>query len=259
MAAANNARQLLIKKGATDSDADKQANKDAKAGTWPNPLLLKARLLNDGGYNNEALALLSGKSNTDFPQVSDNLEFTYRLARIYDDLDRDDEAIKTYLVAIALGKNRQEYYASRAALQIGWIYEKQGKMKPSFITKNASIWMGTIIKIQLTKKQKPALPVAKVNNLLTFKKNFITAFHDSKTYYTELRHYRKGRNQFLRQAQHYYRRNRRRQKHSYGRTVAYSWRARRQYRIITKRYQVLYRRLFFPIVKKGNRKFHSHK
>jgi tetratricopeptide (TPR) repeat protein len=119
-------RQLVMSKGSTDSDADKKALKDAKSGKWPNTLLLKARLLNDGGYNKEALSILYGKSNTDFNDDGDALEFTYRVARIYDDLERDDEAIQTYLNAIILGKNRSEYYAARAALQIAQIYEKRG-------------------------------------------------------------------------------------------------------------------------------------
>ncbi len=125
--AANAARQQLLKRGSTSSDADMQANKDAKSGKWPNPVLLKARLLNDGGYNTDALALLTGKSTSDFSLPEEKLEFTYRLARIYDDLKRDDEAVKTYLVAMKLGEGRQEYFASRAALQIGNIYELQGK------------------------------------------------------------------------------------------------------------------------------------
>ncbi|MEP6514332.1 MAG: tetratricopeptide repeat protein [Parafilimonas sp.] len=127
MAAANQARQQILKKGSTETDADKEALKDAKSGIWPNPLLLKARLLNDGGYNSNALALLAGKNPNDFSSTGEKLEFTYRLARIYDDLNRNDEAIKTYLVVINIGEKRQEYYASRAAFQIGNIYENQGK------------------------------------------------------------------------------------------------------------------------------------
>ncbi len=127
MDAANRARQNVIKRGSTDTDADKQALKDAKSGIWPDKLLLQARLLNDGGYNSRALSLLAGKSSNDFPDPLEKLEFTYRLARIYDDLDKNEEAIKTYQVAINLGENRTEYFASRAALQIGNIYEKQGQ------------------------------------------------------------------------------------------------------------------------------------
>jgi tetratricopeptide (TPR) repeat protein len=126
MAAANNARLMVIKRGSTDTDADKQANKDAKSGRWPNITLLKARILNDGGYNDQALTLLQGKGTRDFLNIEDQLEFTYRTGRIYDDMNKDDSAIKNYLAAMSIGQNRTEYYASRAALQIGMIYEKQG-------------------------------------------------------------------------------------------------------------------------------------
>lgn len=117
--------QQVLVKGATDSDADKKAWKDAKAGVWPNKLLLMARLYNDGGYHQEALQTLSGKTTNYFTSVADQLEFTYRIARIYDDLNKSDEAISFYKKAIQIGKNRSEYYASRAALQIGLIFEKK--------------------------------------------------------------------------------------------------------------------------------------
>lgn len=127
MTAAENARKQILQKGSLATDSDKQAHKHAKQGGWPNVLLLKARLLNDGGYNNEALNLLYGKSASDFDKVEDKLEFAYRVGRIYDDIGRDSDAIKMYLLAIQLGRSRTEYYAARSALQIGWIYERQGK------------------------------------------------------------------------------------------------------------------------------------
>jgi tetratricopeptide (TPR) repeat protein len=120
-------RNEILKKGATDTDADKKALKDAKSGVWPNALLLRARLLSDGGFHKEALALLAGKSLENFSTDEDKLEFSYRVARIYDDLGRKDEAIKAYQTAIVLGDNRKEYYAARAALQIGQIYEDRGQ------------------------------------------------------------------------------------------------------------------------------------
>jgi tetratricopeptide (TPR) repeat protein len=124
--AANNSRQIVLKRGNTDTDADKEANKDAKSGKWPNTILLKARVLNDGGYNQQAIALLENKTADSFSSPEDQLEFTYRTGRIYDDMDKDDAAIKNYLAAISLGENRTEYYASRASLQIGMIYEQKG-------------------------------------------------------------------------------------------------------------------------------------
>lgn len=119
-------RKLTINKGSTLSDADKKANRDAKENNWPNPLLLKARLLSDGGYHTEAYKLLQGKTSNDFNNTEDKLDFAYRAARIFDDLGRKDDAIRNYLVAIKLGENRREHYAARAALQIGMIYEERG-------------------------------------------------------------------------------------------------------------------------------------
>lgn len=119
-------RKLTLTKGAILSDADKKANRDAKENNWPNPLLLKARLLSDGGYHSEAYKLLQGKTSNDFNSIEDKLDFAYRAARIYDDLGRKDDAIRNYLVAIKLGENRREHYAARAALQIGIIYEERG-------------------------------------------------------------------------------------------------------------------------------------
>ncbi len=137
LSAAEAARKMILQKGATDADADKQALKDAKSGKWPNPLLLKARLLNDGGYAEEAASLLWGKSGADFTDLADKLEFAYRMARIYDVLGREEEAIKFYLVAIKLGENRKEYYAARAAIQTGQIYEtrKQPSLAISYYQK----------------------------------------------------------------------------------------------------------------------------
>ncbi|MBN8720382.1 MAG: tetratricopeptide repeat protein [Sediminibacterium magnilacihabitans] len=126
MQAAEAARKNVLSLGATDSDADKQALKDAQSGRWPNVLLLKTRLLNDGGYHHDALALLHGKTERDFTREEEKLEFVYRMGRIYDDLGRDAEAVTFYQQAIRIGANRTEYFAARAALQAGQLYESKG-------------------------------------------------------------------------------------------------------------------------------------
>lgn len=127
LAMAEETRKKILSRGATDTDADKQALKDAKSGIWPNKLLLRARLLSDGGYPKEAAALLQGKNEDDFEKTEDKLEFAYRVARIYDALGREEDAIRNYLIAIRIGQNRKEYFAARAALQIGQIYEQRGQ------------------------------------------------------------------------------------------------------------------------------------
>jgi tetratricopeptide (TPR) repeat protein len=118
-------RAQILKQGNTDTDADKLAQKEGKSTQWPNRLLLQARMLSDGGYHREALRLLHGHKTTDFSLPQEQLEFVYRAGRVYDDLGIDNDAINFYKQAIALGENRTEYFAARAALHIGFIYEER--------------------------------------------------------------------------------------------------------------------------------------
>jgi tetratricopeptide (TPR) repeat protein len=122
-------RSLILTSGNTDTEADKKALKDASSGRWPNPVLLKARLLDDGGYFNESILLLDGKSTGSFTLPEDQVEFAYRMGRLYDASNRKDDAIGSYQTAFRLGEFRKEYFAARAALQIGFIYEERGDLK----------------------------------------------------------------------------------------------------------------------------------
>ncbi|MES2648530.1 MAG: tetratricopeptide repeat protein [Bacteroidota bacterium] len=122
-----------ISKGSTLNDADKRALKEAKSGRLPNLFLLKSRLLNDGGYHREALNVVAGKTSNDFDRDEDKLEFMYRVGRIYDDLGKEEEALNAYKATINFGKNRTEYFAARAALQTGLIYEKLGNTSKAIL------------------------------------------------------------------------------------------------------------------------------
>lgn len=126
-------RKMIAEKGNAITEADKQAQKDAGSSVWPNKLLLKVRLLNDGGYLKEALGMLHGKSVDDFETIEEKLEFSYRVGRIYDDMGRGEAAVQYYEYVAATGQNRREYYAARAALQLGYIYElKKDKNKARY-------------------------------------------------------------------------------------------------------------------------------
>ena len=129
----NRCMDMVKTKGNADTDADKRALKEAKSGKVPNLFLLKARLLSDGGYTSEAFQMMIGKGTSDFPNEEDKLEFAYRAGRIYEELNKYDEAIQAYLGTIKIGKTRTEYFAARAALQTGMIYEKQKNNKPMAI------------------------------------------------------------------------------------------------------------------------------
>ncbi len=118
-------RANVLRIGNQITDADKQAYQSAKKGGWPHPILLKARLLSDGGYQSQALNMLAGKTSNDFTAEADKTEFAYRLGRIYDLMNQDELAIRYYKSAIEKGEHQPEYFAARAALQIGMIYESQ--------------------------------------------------------------------------------------------------------------------------------------
>ncbi len=126
-ARADSLRSLVLERGVSESDADRQAFKEAKSGKWPDKVLLRARLLSDGGYFDEALRSLQDVSASGFTQPEEKCELAYRLGRIYDgSRSRTDEALAAYLTTIKTGENLKEYYAARAALQTGFIYEERG-------------------------------------------------------------------------------------------------------------------------------------
>lgn len=112
--------------GNTFSDEDKQAMKEATDKEVPNSILLKSRLLFDGGYYQRSITEISGKPTTDFPTLRDKLEFTYRLARIFDKTNKKEKAIQYYQQTIDNGKNFKFYFAANSALQMGLLYEEKG-------------------------------------------------------------------------------------------------------------------------------------
>lgn len=110
--------------GATYVDKDKQALNEASS-EMPNLVLLKARLLYDGGYLTRALDVLSAHKADDFKAAKDKAEYAYRLGRVSDDLGKDDVALAHYQTAFNVGKNLKYYYAAKSAVLMGNIYEKK--------------------------------------------------------------------------------------------------------------------------------------
>jgi hypothetical protein len=115
--------------GSTRIDADKQAEKFADNGVWPNRQLLHARLLIDGGYYNEAMAILSALDNARLTNPVDKAEYFFRLGRVYEEQANNNKALEYYQATINTGKQRHEQFAARAALRMGIIYEHTGQTK----------------------------------------------------------------------------------------------------------------------------------
>jgi len=112
-------------KGYAIVGSDKSALQEAKSNRVPNVLLLKARLLFDGGYFEKAYSLLELKMADDFAAKKDQLEFNYRIARIAQQMKNYPQALYYYQKTIDDGKREGWYYACRAALEQGHIYECQ--------------------------------------------------------------------------------------------------------------------------------------
>ncbi len=114
------------KYGNTIVDADKQAEREAEKETLPNYHLLRARLLFDGGYYEKAVEDLTAENKEDFLRdKQDELEYTYRLGRIYHEWGKIDDGIRFYQQTIEDGSKSETYYAANSALQLGQIYEQQ--------------------------------------------------------------------------------------------------------------------------------------
>ncbi|MEO1518951.1 MAG: tetratricopeptide repeat protein [Bacteroidota bacterium] len=114
-------------KGAAVIGGDKQALKEATSGVMPDPILLRARLLFDGGYHRRALEQLRSHSVDQFATIGQQLEYTYRLGRITHRMGQWADAIEFYGQTIEKGREYKFYFACNAALQMGLVYEQQGK------------------------------------------------------------------------------------------------------------------------------------
>jgi len=118
--------ELCLSEGEAIVDPDKAAEAEAGWGFIPDITLLKARLLFDGGYYDQALQQLAGHRVEDFSSKHDQVEFTYRAGRIYHYLGDYEKALGYYFATIKNGAGEPWYFAANAALQSGLIYEAQG-------------------------------------------------------------------------------------------------------------------------------------
>lgn len=112
--------------GNTTIDGDKQAEKEAKSNSIPNAMLLKARLLSDGGYYAKAEKVLNEIDKSSLKSGHDQLEYSYRLARNNHNWGKISQAKEDYRKTILAGENQTWYFAANSALHLGLIYENEG-------------------------------------------------------------------------------------------------------------------------------------
>ena len=132
----NNEKQLIyfervISDGNALIDEDRVALNDAQRHYITHPVLLKTRLLYDGGYYSLALSQLHQMEEDHyFSSVTNELEYWYRLARINSKLNHNEKMIiEEYRKVLEKGQDAASYYPPMSALQIGLIYEKKNDFK----------------------------------------------------------------------------------------------------------------------------------
>ncbi|MBK7409257.1 MAG: hypothetical protein IPJ40_15130 [Saprospirales bacterium] len=118
---------LCRKEGYTIVESDKSALNEANSGETPNSTLLRARLLFDGGYYGRALQAVQALQVKTLTHPREMLEYQYRTGRIYHALGENELALAHYSTTIEKGEEEPWYFACRAALESGRIYESMGK------------------------------------------------------------------------------------------------------------------------------------
>jgi len=112
--------------GNTMVEADKQAAKEAAANRLPEAHLLKARLLFDGAYYEQAFQQINQLDAAALSHLPHKTEYYYRKGRILHEWDKHEAALLNYDKTIAFGKNLPLYFAANASFESGQIFEKKG-------------------------------------------------------------------------------------------------------------------------------------
>jgi len=149
---------LAKNRGITEAEADKHADRQLSYDQLPNQIILKIRLLTDGGYYHEARDVISKSDQNNFNQLKDRVEFTYRIARLAHKTLELETAIKEYLKTVDKAKNNLWYFAPNSCLQLGYIYLKLNKLeKAKFFFKKATEYKKHEYKSSIDNKAKIAL------------------------------------------------------------------------------------------------------
>ncbi|MCC6187003.1 MAG: hypothetical protein IT256_07620 [Chitinophagaceae bacterium] len=125
---ANHYLVQLIGSGKAATDADKQAQRFAEKPNWPLKKLLAVRILIDAGYYSKALAIIQNIDKESMQSKANILEYNFRYGRIFEELGYSDKALQFYTATVNVGRNEKWYFAARAALHKGFIYERKERI-----------------------------------------------------------------------------------------------------------------------------------
>jgi len=116
--------QECNRKGITIVDEDKDALSEFESKEIPNIVLLRTRLLFDGGYYKESFREMAKVSSPSVLPFKDKLEYTYRYGRLFHKTGDIPKAVLNYSATLQSGEASHYYYAANAALMLGLLYEE---------------------------------------------------------------------------------------------------------------------------------------
>ncbi len=114
-------KKEILEKGQALNEEDKTAVKYANK-QQPNRILLKARLLYDGGYYTDALATINLLTTKLLDSRPEKAEFCYRKGRIYEKLGNQPVAMKFYEACSLFAIDSEEYYGAYSCLYLADYY-----------------------------------------------------------------------------------------------------------------------------------------
>ncbi len=127
--------------GSEEMEADKEAISEARSGNIPNPELLRARLLFDGGYYVKASQILKEINTIEFSN-REFVEYSYRQARIQHKLGNLSKAKALYHDTYRKGRSLPNYFAANSMLNLGNIYEQEGNKQQAVLCYRLSLQLG---------------------------------------------------------------------------------------------------------------------
>lgn len=103
------------------TEADKYAARSLTEIEQPHIKLTKARYFTDGGYYDDARAILESIVPLELPTLRDQVEFQYRKARLDHKTNNLTSAKSYYHKTIELNHTEEWYFAANACLQLGYL------------------------------------------------------------------------------------------------------------------------------------------
>ncbi len=121
-------KQMALENGKDVNERDRESLYDSKLDYIPDINLTRAKLLTDGGYFEEgidALIAFEKQQNEFLPYQLENQLIKGRLLLAR---GNKDAAISAFKKVVDLGEDLDYYFASEAALRLGWIYLESDKV-----------------------------------------------------------------------------------------------------------------------------------